>query len=77
VNSINGGKKLPELQVRVLNGPAMETYGFELNQLIEEALNRVNSTHRKQALFGGTKLKPDYGNSEILLGKREQKTFYF
>ena len=28
-------------------------------------------------MFGGTKLKPDFGNSEILLGKREQKTFTF
>ncbi len=37
-----------------LNGSAMETYGFEINQLIEEALNRINATHRKQALFGGT-----------------------
>ena len=71
------GQEIARTAGSSLNGPAMETYGFELNQLIEEALNRVNSTHRKQALFGGTKLKPDYGNSEILLGKREQKTFTF
>ena len=60
-----------------LNGPAMETYGNEINQLIEEALNRVNSTHRKQALFGGTTLKPVFNNSDIQLGKREQKLFLF
>jgi flagellin-like hook-associated protein FlgL len=71
------GQEIARTAGSSLNGPAMETYGFELNQLIEEALNRVNSTHRKQALFGGTKLKPEFGNSEILLGKREQKTFTF
>ena len=57
-----------------LNGPAMETYGFEVNQLIEEALNRVNSTHRKRALFAGTETKPNFGSTEVKLGKRFQKT---
>ena len=71
------GQEIARTAGSSLNGPAMETYGFELEQLIEEALNRVNSTHRKQALFGGTKLKPEYGNSDILLGKREKKTFTF
>ena len=28
-----------------LNGPAMETYGYELNELVR-ALNRVNSTQK-------------------------------
>ena len=56
-----------------LNGPAMETYGNEINQLIEEALNRINSTHRGRALFAGTQLKPEFGNSEVQLGK-EQKS---
>ena len=60
-----------------LNGPAMETYGHEINQLIEEALNRINATHRKQALFGGTKLKPKFANSDVLRGKGETKTFSF
>ena len=60
-----------------LNGPAMETYGHEINQLIEEALNRINATHRKQALFGGSKLKPKFNNSDILRGKGETKTFSF
>ena len=55
----------------------METYGHEINQLIEEALNRVNSTHRKQALFGGTKLKPVFNNSDVQLGSRDQKNFLF
>ena len=60
-----------------LNGPAMETYGFEVNQLIEEALNRINATHRKQALFGGTKLKPKFASTDVMLGKRQEKTFSF
>ena len=60
-----------------LNGPAMETYGFEINQLIEEALNRINATHRKQALFGGTKLKPKFASTDVMLGKRQSKTFSF
>lgn len=60
-----------------LNGPAMETYGHEISQLIEEALNRINATHRKQALFGGTELKPKFASSDVLLGKRQTKTFAF
>ena len=60
-----------------LNGPAMETYGHEINQLIEEALNRINATHRKQALFGGTKLKPKFASTDVMLGKRQTKTFSF
>jgi flagellin-like hook-associated protein FlgL len=60
-----------------LNGPAMETYGHEINQLIEEALNRINATHRKQALFGGTKLKTKFANTDVLRGKGETKTFFF
>jgi flagellar hook-associated protein 3 FlgL len=36
-----------------LSAPAMETYGFEVDQLIEEALNRINATHRKRSLFAG------------------------
>ena len=71
------GQEIARTAGSSLNGPAMETYGYELNELIEEALNRVNSTHRKQSLFGGTKLKPEFSNSEILLGKRESKTFSF
>ena len=35
----------------------METYGNEINQLIEEALNRINARHRGRALFAGTQLK--------------------
>ena len=45
----------------------METYGNEINQLIEEALNRINARHRGRALFAGTQLKPEFGNSDILL----------
>ena len=35
-----------------LNGAAIETYGIELDQLIDETLNRVNSRHRGKALLG-------------------------
>ena len=40
-----------------LNESAAETYGFEINQLIEEALNRVNATHRGRALFLGNRIQ--------------------
>ena len=71
------GQEIARTAGSSLNGPAMETYGHEINQLIEEALNRINSTHRKQALFGGTKLKPVFNNSDIQLGSRDQKNFLF
>ncbi len=58
-----------------LNGPAMETYGNEINQLIEEALNRINAKHRGRALFAGTQLKPEFGNSEVQLGKEQKSVF--
>ena len=59
-----------------LNGPAMETYGHEINQLIEEALNRINATHRKQALFGGTKLKPKFNNSDSFAWQRRNQDLF-
>ena len=58
-----------------LNGPAMETYGNEINQLIEEALNRINARHRGRALFAGTQLKPEFGNSEVQLGNEQKSVF--
>ena len=57
-----------------LNESAGETYGFEINQLIEEALNRVNATHRGRALFSGTEYKPNFGNSQVKLGQEYKKT---
>ena len=59
-----------------LNGPAMETYGNEINQLIEEALNRINARHRGRALFAGTQLKPEFGNSEVQLGNEQKVSFF-
>jgi flagellin-like hook-associated protein FlgL len=56
-----------------LNGPAVEAYGLEIDQLIEEALNRVNATQRGRSLFGGTELKPDFSHSDVVLGKMERK----
>lgn len=57
-----------------LNESAGETYGFEINQLIEEALNRVNATHRGRALFSGTEYKPNFGNSQVQLGQEYKQT---
>ena len=56
-----------------LNESAGETYGFEVNQLIEEALNRVNASHRGRALFSGTEYKPNFGNSQVKLGQEYKK----
>jgi flagellin-like hook-associated protein FlgL len=57
-----------------LNGPAIEAYGHEVNQLVEEALNRINATHRGRSLFGGMEIKPDFSHSEVVLGQMEKKT---
>ena len=59
-----------------LNGPAMETYGNEIDQLIEESLNRINARHRGRSLFAGTQLKPEFGNSEVQLGKEQSSIFF-
>ena len=56
-----------------LNGPAVEAYGLEIDQLIEEALNRVNATQRGRSLFGGTELKPEFSHSDVALGQMERK----
>lgn len=60
-----------------LSGPAMETYGFEVEQLIEEALNRINATHRKRSLFAGVDAKPNFAASDVKVGDRFQKTISF
>ncbi|MDG1173279.1 MAG: hypothetical protein P8M67_03175, partial [Opitutales bacterium] len=52
-----------------LNGPAIETYGYEIDELIEEALNRINATHRGKALYGGMELSPEFSVSDIVLGE--------
>ena len=57
-----------------LNQSAAETYGHEINELVEEALNRVNSSHRGTALFGGNEFKPNFGNSDVLLGEYSKTT---
>jgi flagellin-like hook-associated protein FlgL len=56
-----------------LNGAAVETYGIELDQLIDETLNRLNSRHRGKALFGGLELKPDFAHSDIKVEEAELK----
>lgn len=56
-----------------LNGPAVEAYGLEIDQLIEEALNRVNATQRGRSLFAGTELKPDFAHSDVISGQMEKK----
>ena len=52
-----------------LNKSAAETYGHEINELVEEALNHINSSHRGTPLFAGDELSPTFGNSEVLLGE--------
>ena len=76
--------KLREINVRAqeiarmagnsLSEPAVEGFILETDQLIEEALNRINATQRGRALFGGTETKPNFTNSEIILGEF-QKNF--
>ena len=75
--------KLRELNIRAqeiarvagnnLSEPAIDGYSVETNQLIEEALIRINASQRGRSLFGGTELKPDFTNSNILLGELEKK----
>ena len=70
--------KLRELNLRAqeiarmagnsLSEPAVEGFILESDQLIEEALNRINATQRGRSLFGGTEVKPNFTNSDILLG---------
>ena len=56
-----------------LNKSAAETYGHEVNELLEEALNRVNSSHRGTSLFAGNEFKPNFGNSDVLLGEYKKR----
>ena len=44
-------QEVAELSGSNLNGPAIEAYGHEVNQLVEEALNRINATHRGRAVW--------------------------
>lgn len=57
-----------------LSGPAIEAYGYEINELIEEALNRINASHRGQALFGGMSVDPEFSTSEVIRGNMERKS---
>ncbi len=76
--------KLREVSVRAqeiarvagsgLTESAMETYGFEVEQLLEEALNRVNSSHRNRSLFAGTGTTPKFASTKVKLGEQFQKT---
>ena len=54
-----------------LNQSAAETYGHEISELVEEALNRINATHRGTSLFAGNEHKPNFGNSDVLVGKEQ------
>ena len=55
-----------------LNKSAAETYGHEVNELLEEALNRVNSSSGHS--FAGNEFKPNFGNSDVLLGELTQSS---
>lgn len=56
-----------------LNYVAMETNAQEVNQLVEEAVNRLNATHRKKSLFGGTLTSPKFGSTDVIQGQRYEK----
>ena len=56
-----------------LNNAGIDTYSLELDQLIDETLNRINSRHRGKSLFGGLELKPDFAHSEVISEKPEMK----
>jgi flagellin-like hook-associated protein FlgL len=74
--------KLRELNLRAqeiarmagnsLSEPAVEGFILETDQLIEEALNRINASQRGRSLFGGTETKPNFTNSEIILGELQR-----
>jgi flagellin-like hook-associated protein FlgL len=51
-----------------LSEPAVEGFILETDQLIEEALNRINASQRGRSLFGGTQTKPNFAHSDVLLG---------
>ena len=55
-----------------LSEPAVEGFALEANQLVEEALNRINASHRGRFLFGGTETQPNFTNSEIILGQYQR-----
>jgi flagellin-like hook-associated protein FlgL len=71
------GQEIARTASTGLNAPGNQTYGHEINQLIEEVLNRLNASHRNRSLFGGTQLKPEFGNSEVQLGKKQKKEISF
>ena len=60
-----------------LNGSGIGVYAKEIDQLIEEALNRLNSSQRGRALFGGNELSPDFSHSKIISENRAQKVINF
>ena len=57
-----------------INKSAAETYGHEIEQLVEEALNRINARHRGRSLFGGTEYKANFGNTKVQVGHEAKKT---
>ena len=57
-----------------INKSAAETYGHEIEQLVEEALNRINARHRGRSLFGGTEYKANFGNTKVQVGHETKKT---
>ncbi len=69
------GQEIVRLAGTGLNATANETYAYEINELVEEALNRLNAKHRDRALFGGTQLKPEFGSSIVERGESQTVTF--
>ena len=75
--------KLRELNLRAqeiarmagnsLSEPAVEGFILEADQLIEEALNRINASQRGRSLVGGTEVT-NFTYSDILLGGSKKYT---
>ena len=58
-----------------INKSAAETYGHEIEQLVEEALNRINAQHRGRSLFGGSEYKANFGNTKVQVGHETKNHF--
>ena len=73
-NLIKRAQEISRVAGSQINKSAAETYGHEIEQLVEEALNRINAQHRGRSLFGGTEYKANFGNTDVQVGSERKKT---
>ena len=80
INSINlqqlnqRAQEISRVAGSQINQSAAEAYGHEIEQLVEEALNRINAQHRGRSLFGGTEYKANFGSTDVQVGSEHKKT---